>query len=219
MEQYVPMWKRFQTSGISFAQALQLSSELLCFDRRDSVYDLRAMVDWPHDMEAPQPDYKISPTDLFWVMVPMLLLRDTEWVDRAVRNTDRNLLCEIDPNSRPNELREMSATAVSCDLLWRALHRLDVSEGAASEVPRSASHFGERKHMLPNEMAAVVCSYTDNLRRFCTMRVALGDRGPSRARKTTVSRCSWSCGGGACRNATLRGCPRRCVLVSPIART
>jgi hypothetical protein len=61
MEQWLVMRRHFRTAGISFAEAVELSSGLLCFDSRDSVYGLRAMVHWPHDMQPPEPDYNISP--------------------------------------------------------------------------------------------------------------------------------------------------------------
>lgn len=110
-------------AGVPLGDAVALSQHLHCFDRRDALYGLRAMVHWPDSVDPPQPDYTVSTTGLFWTFVPYVTRHDDYHPDRTMLCEDANLALIRDTLAvNDDSVHLLGKDMHRCQTLWRALH-------------------------------------------------------------------------------------------------
>lgn len=110
--------------GVSLPDALKITVGLGCFDRRDSVYGIKAMVRWPTDMPPLQVDYATSVSDLFWRILPYVDVEDFGTGRQRVHWEPADFYMLLDVFSFPNktELQARARRLASYRMLYRALH-------------------------------------------------------------------------------------------------
>jgi hypothetical protein len=138
--------------GVSLPDALKITVGLGCFDRRDSVYGIKAMVRWPADMPPLQVDYAMSASDLFWRMVPYVDAEDFSTGRQRAHWEPADIYMLLDVFNFPTktELQARARRLASYRMLYRALHEENM-DGASVRGLLQRWADDERSHIeLPS---------------------------------------------------------------------
>jgi hypothetical protein len=131
---------------------LALCQGLHCSDRRDAVYAIRALIDWPSRLGAVQVDYTITPTELFWRTLSHV-------------REDNGIIYHYGGNGAWEDIfwGEMTMKPVEKDSLlytrlWKALHGTDMDESSRVELLEQFPNWktGPDSKIMPHDETSVL---------------------------------------------------------------